>query len=67
MRSKLNGNDMYRAIEMDHLSKIKNSNLFSFQFNVTFPNAYDGILERIIGFGNPSLFRTLFGLKKDEN
>ena len=35
-RSKLNGSDMYRTIEMDHLSKIKNSNLFFLQFNVIF-------------------------------
>ena len=27
---------MYRTIEMDHLSKIKNSNLFFLQFNVIF-------------------------------
>ena len=27
-RSKLNGNDIYRTIEMDNLAKVKNSNLF---------------------------------------
>ena len=63
-RSKLNGNDMYRTIEMDHLSKIKNSNLFFLQFNITFPNEYDGKLERILGLGNPSLFRTFGGNKR---
>ena len=27
-RSKLNGNDIYRTIEMENLAKVKNSNLF---------------------------------------
>jgi len=63
-RTKLNGNDVYRTIEMESLSKIKNSNLFFLQFNITFPNEYDGKLERIIGFGNPSLIRVLGGNKR---
>ena len=65
-RAKHNHNDVCRRIEMDYLAKMKNSNLnFSLQFNVTFPNEIaDGKLERIIGFGNPSLFRVFGGNQK---
>ena len=48
-RSNLNGNDVFRTIEMDTISRVKNSNLFFLQFNSTFPNEYDGKLERILG------------------
>jgi len=33
-------------------------------FNASFPNEYDGKLERIIGFGNPSLFRVVRRCKR---
>ena len=63
-RTKINGNDVFRTIEMEHLSKMKDSNNFFLQFNITFPNEYDGKLERIIGYGNPSLFRVFGGNQK---
>lgn len=64
-RTKQNGNDVFRTIEMTNLSKMKNSHLFFLQFNITFPNELaDGKLERIIGFGNPSLFRVFGGNSK---
>ena len=63
-RSNLNGNDVFRTIENDTISRVKNSNLFFLHFNCSFPNEYDGKLERIIGFGNPALFRVLRGCKR---
>ena len=46
---------------MNHLSKMKDSANFFLQFNITFPNEFDGKLERIIGYGNPALFRVFGG------
>ena len=63
-RSKLNGNDMYRTVEMDHLARIKDSDQFFMHFNITFPNDWSGKYERIMGFGNPSLFRIFGGNKR---
>ena len=60
----LNGNDVFRTIKMDTVAKVRNSNSFFMHFNSTFPNKYDGKLERIIGFGHPSLFRLLRGCKR---
>ena len=49
---------------MDTVVKVKKSNLFLCLFIFTFPNEYNGKLERIIGFGNPSLSRLLRGCKR---
>ena len=48
------------TIESENLSKMKNCNFFFLQFNLSFPNEYNGKLERILGFGKPS-FRCLGG------
>ena len=63
-RTRMNGNDIFRTIESENLSKMKNSNLFFLHFNLSFPNEYDGKLERILGFGNPALFRCLGGNRR---
>ena len=64
-RTKYNGNDVFRTIEMSHLSKMKNSNQFFLQFNIAYPNEHtEGKMERIIGFGNPALFRIFGGNSK---
>ena len=57
----LNGSDVFQTIETNTVAKVKNSNLFFLQFNASFPNEYDGKLECMIGFGNPSHFSTLRG------
>ena len=63
-RAKLNGNDVFRTIEMENVAKSSFTNQFFLQFNLTFPSSYNGKLERVIGFGNPALFRCFGGNRK---
>ena len=63
-RAKINGNDVFRTIEMDNVAKSTKTNQFFLQFNVTFPSSYSGKLERVLGYGNPTLFRCFGGNQK---
>ena len=63
-RAKLNGNDVFRTIEMENVAKSSFTKQFFLQFNLTFPSSFSGKLERVIGFGNPALFRCFGGNQK---
>ena len=61
VRTKQNGGDIFRALESPHMAMVKDSQLFFLQFNITVPDQSTGKLDRIIGYGNPSLFGILNG------
>ena len=49
---------------MENVAKSSSTNQFFLQFNFTFPSSFSGKLERVIGFGNPALFRCFGGNQK---
>ena len=60
-RTRMNGNDVFRIIESENLAVVKDSNQFFLHFNVSYPNEDSKKYEKILGFGNPALFRCLGG------
>ena len=56
MRHVMVGKDAFRMIEQPHVGKIKDSDSWFLQFNMTAVNPDANELERLTGFGNPELF-----------
>ena len=50
------GGDIFRLIEDINLLKVRDSYFFFLEFNVAVPCKKSKRLERIIGYGNPTLF-----------
>ena len=55
------GKDVFRMIEQPHVGKMKDSNFWFLQFNMSTVNPDTNALERMTGFGNPELFYLLKG------
>ena len=60
----MNGNDIFRTIEMKNVAKSSFSNQFFLQFNLRFPSSFTSKFESVIGFSNSALFHCFGGNQK---
>ena len=60
-RSRENGGDIFRLLEIPPLCMVQDSNFFFLQSNQTIINNDTQKIDRIVVFGNPSLFGLLAG------
>ena len=61
MRAQMNGNDIFRTIELGSVTKMEDTDDWFLQFNHSMPDPKTHVMGRMIGFGNAALFGLLNG------